>query len=111
MYAIIAGQGSEGPTCAAGVRPKLAPLTRYHGFMAVRVFSNNLPNPATRAKVQEAVIGAIGAPSGDWTVQIHENQNSPSWHITIWGPNDFHWTREFFGPEEQNALDHYSFIR
>jgi hypothetical protein len=50
----------------------------------VRLFSNNLANPTERAEVQEAVLSAIGAPSGDWLVQIHENQNSPSWHITIW---------------------------
>lgn len=79
--------------------------------MAVRVFSNNLPDPTVRTAVQEAVLAAIGAPSGDWTVQIHENQGSPSWHITIWGPNNFQWAREFFGPEEQNALDDYSFIK
>src|SRR5437016_7091884 len=79
--------------------------------MAARVFSNNLPNPTVRAEVQKAVQEAIGVPSGDWRVQIHENQDSPSWHITIWGPNNFQWTREFFGVEEQNASDGYSFIR
>ena len=79
--------------------------------MAVRVSSNNLSDPAIRAAVQEAVLGAIGAPGGDWLVEIHENQYSPSWHITIRGPNDFHWTHEFFGPEEQNSLDGYAFIR
>ena len=79
--------------------------------MAVRVFSNNLPNPTERAEVQEAVLSAIGAPSGDWLVQIHENQNSPSWHITIWGPNHFKWTQEFFGLEEQNPHGGYSAIK
>jgi hypothetical protein len=79
--------------------------------MAVRVFINNLPDPAVRAAVQEAVLAAIGAPGGDWRVQIHENQDSPSWHITIWGPNNFDWTREFFGIEEQNSIDGYAFIR
>ena len=44
-------------------------------------------------------------------MQIHENPHSPSWHITIWGPNNFQWTREFLGPEEQNARDDYSFIK
>jgi hypothetical protein len=79
--------------------------------MAVRVFSNNLPNPAVREAVQEAVLGAIGAPSGDWLVQIHENAESPSWHVTIWGPNNFRWTREYFGIEEQNPLDGFAFIK
>src|SRR5260370_555797 len=79
--------------------------------MAVRVFSNNLPDPRVRAEVQKVVVGAIAAPSGDWRVQIHENQDSPAWHITIWGPNNFEWTREFLGPGEQNALDDYSFIQ
>ncbi|MGC9945269.1 MAG: hypothetical protein ABSF64_02635 [Bryobacteraceae bacterium] len=78
--------------------------------MAVRV-SNNLPDPAARVALQEAVLDALGARNGDWRVQIHENQDSPSWHITIWGPNDFHWTREFFGIEEQNSLNAYAFIR
>jgi hypothetical protein len=78
--------------------------------MAVRVFSNNLPDPKVRAEVQKAVLGAIGAPSGNWRVQIHENQDSPSWHITVWGPNNFEWTREFLGPGEQDALDDYSFV-
>ena len=87
------------------------PLARYHRLMAVRVFSNNLPNPALRDALQEAVLGAIGAPSGDWLVQIHENPESPSWHVTIWGPNNFHWTREFFGTEEQNPLDGFAFIK
>ena len=79
--------------------------------MAVRVFSNNLPNAAVRTAVQEAVLGAIGAPSGDWLLQIHENPESPSWHVTIWGPDNFHWTREFFGIEEQNPLNGFAFIR
>ena len=79
--------------------------------MAVRVFSNNLPKPEVRAAVQEAVLEAIGAPSGDWLVQIHENPDSPSWHVTIWGPNNFHWTREFFGIDEQNPLDGFAFIK
>lgn len=79
--------------------------------MAVRIFSNNLPNPAVRAAVQQAVLGAMGTPSGDWEVQIHENQDFPSWHVTISGPNDFRWTREFFGVEEQNSLDGYAFIK
>jgi hypothetical protein len=79
--------------------------------MAVRVFSNNLPNPTVRNAVQEAVLGAIGAPSGDWLVQIHENAESPSWHVTIWGPNNFRWTREYFGIEEQNPLDGFAFIK
>ena len=78
--------------------------------MAVRVLSNNLPDRAHTA-VQEVVLEAIGKRSGDWRVQIHENQNSPSWHITIWGPKDFHWTQEFFGPEEQNPSDGYVAIR
>ena len=88
-----------------------AALPRYHGCVAVRVFSNNLPNPTERAELQKAVLSAIGAPSGDWLVQIHENQNSPSWHITIWGPNHFRWTHEFFGLEEQNPLDGYNVIK
>jgi predicted ATPase len=79
--------------------------------MAVRVFSNNLPDRAVRAAVQEAVLAAMGEPGGDWLVQIHENQYSPSWHITIWGPNNFHWTRAFFGTEEQNPRDGYALIR
>lgn len=79
--------------------------------MAVRVFSNNLPNPTVRAQVQEAVLEAIGIPIGDWLVQIHEKQESPSWYITIWGPNNFHWSREFFGVEEQNPIGGYSAIR
>jgi len=79
--------------------------------MAVRVQSNNLPIPAVRAAVQEAVLGAIGEPSGDWQVQIHEGPYSPAWQITIWGPNDFQWTREFFGPEQQNSLDGYAVIK
>jgi predicted ATPase len=79
--------------------------------MAVRVLSNNLPDPAVRAAVQEAVLGAIGAPSGDWLVQIHENQGSPLWHITIWGPNNYLWSDKFFGIEERNSLDGYAFIR
>jgi hypothetical protein len=79
--------------------------------MAVRVSNNNLPDRAVGAAVQEAVLGAIGAPDGDWRVQINENQDSPSWHVTIWGPNDFRWTREFFGPEEQNPADGYAVIK
>jgi hypothetical protein len=79
--------------------------------MAVRVSSNNLPNRTAGATVQEAVLGAIGAPDGDWRVQIHESHDSPSWHITIWGPEDFRWTREFFGPEEQDPSDGYAAIR
>ena len=86
-------------------------LARYHDFMAVRVLSNNLPLPAVGGAVEAAVQEAIGAPTGDWMVQIHENQDSPSWHITIWGPNKFHWTREFFGIDEQNPLNGYAFIR
>jgi hypothetical protein len=46
--------------------------------MAVRVSNNNLPDRAVGAAVQEAVLGAIGAPDGDWRVQIHENADSPS---------------------------------
>ncbi|HXM40547.1 MAG TPA: AAA family ATPase [Bryobacteraceae bacterium] len=79
--------------------------------MAVRVSNNNLPNRAEGAAVQEAVLGAIGAPEGDWRVQIHENPDSPSWHITILGPNEFRWTREFFGPDEQNQADGYAALR
>ena len=79
--------------------------------MAVRVSNNNLPNRAVGAAVQEAVLETIGALDGDWRVQIHESHDSPSWHITIWGPNDFRWTREFFGPEEQNSSDGYAAIR
>jgi|HubBroStandDraft_1064217.scaffolds.fasta_scaffold02247_4 hypothetical protein len=78
--------------------------------MAVRVL-NNLADPARGAAVQEAVVEAIGAPEGDWLVQIHENQSSPSWHITISGPRGFRWTREFFGPEEQNPADGYATMR
>ena len=96
---------------ASGSATKFEHRARYHRLMAVRVFSNNLPNPAVREAVQEAVLGAIGAPSGDWLVQIHENQESPSWHVTIWGPNNFHWSREFFGIEEQNHLDGFAFIK
>ena len=94
-----------------GARAKLALPARYHRVMAVRVFSNNLPDPTVRAAVEEAVLGAIGAPSGDWLVQIHEKPDSPSWHITIRGPNNFQWSREFLGPEEQSALDDYAFIK
>src|SRR5580700_5974141 len=54
---------------------------RYDKVMAVRVFGNNLPNPTVRAAVEDAVLAAVGAPSGDWLVQIHEKQESPSWHI------------------------------
>jgi len=79
--------------------------------MAVHVFSNNLPDPTVRAAVQKAVLEALGSRGGDWSVNIRENQDSPSWHITIGGPNSFHWTREFFGVEEQNPLDDYAFIR
>ena len=78
--------------------------------MAVRVFSNNIPNPTARAGVQAAVLGAMGDPSGDWVVQIQENHDSWLWHITITGPNNFHWTREFSGVDEQFALDGYNFI-
>lgn len=95
----------------AVLRGRNTVLARYHSSMAVRVFSNNLPDPAVRTAVQQAVLGAIGTPSGDWLVQIHENPDSPSWHITIWGPNDFYWTHDFFGPEEQNSTDGYAFIR
>jgi predicted ATPase len=84
---------------------------RYHRLMAIRVFNNNLPPPSVRANVERAVLEAMGAPSGDWMVQIHEKPDSPSWHITIWGPNNFHWSREFSGPEEQNDRDDYSFIK
>ena len=79
--------------------------------MAVQVFSNNVREPTRRAAVQDAVLGAIGSPSGEWKVQIHENRDSPSWQITIWGPSNFQWSREFFGPDEQNELDDYGFIR
>lgn len=79
--------------------------------MAVRVSNNNLPNRAVGAAVQEAVLETIGALDGDWRVQIHESHDSPSWYITIWGPNDFRWTREFFGPQEQNSSDGYTAIR
>ena len=101
----------EGAGKANGDRTKFEPRARYHRLMAVRVFSNNLPNPAVRDAVQEAVLGAIGAPSGDWLIQIHENPESPSWHVTIRGPNNFHWTREYFGIEEQNPLDGFAFIK
>ena len=73
--------------------------------MPVRVFSNNLPIPAVRRGVEQAVLEALGSPHGDWLVQIHEGQNSPSWFITIWGPRTFRWHREFFGIDEQNDLD------
>jgi hypothetical protein len=99
------------PCKMGGTRPVPAGLGRNSRrlratiALAVRVFSNNLPNPTVREEVQKAVLGAMSASSGDWTVQIHEDQNSPSWHVTIWGPNNFQWAGEFFGPEEQNPLD------
>jgi len=79
--------------------------------MAVRVFSNNLPDPEQRVAVENVVLEAIGNPRGEWTVQIHENQDSPSWHVTIWGTDNFQWSQEFFGPDQQNDSDGYSFIR
>jgi hypothetical protein len=79
--------------------------------MAVRVSNNNLPNRATGAAVQQAVLAAIGDRDGDWQVQIHESHDFFSWHVTIWGPSDFRWTREFVGPEEQNPSDGYAAIR
>jgi hypothetical protein len=79
--------------------------------MAVGVISNNLPLLPVRAAVQKAVLESIGARSGDWTIRILKDEDSPSWHITISGPNDFHRTIEFFGPDEQNPHDDYAFIR
>ena len=84
---------------------------RYYTDMAVRVFSNNLPNPMVRAAVERAVLEAIGSPDGDWTVQIHERQDSPSWYVTIFGPKNFRWTQKFFGIEEQNPIDGFAFIK
>ncbi|MGA3078020.1 MAG: AAA family ATPase [Bryobacteraceae bacterium] len=78
--------------------------------MAVQVTSNNLPDPAVRAAVQEAVLGAMGTPGGDWVVEIHETKDSPAWHVTILGPH-FQSTQGFSGNEEQNPLDGYAFIR
>jgi hypothetical protein len=65
--------------------------------MAIQIFSNNLPGQY-REPVQAAVIEAMANPEGDWRFQIHENQESPGWHVTIWGlTKDFHWTHEFLG--------------
>jgi hypothetical protein len=80
-------------------------------LMAVQVNKNDLPDPKVRAAVQMAVLEAMGARSGDWTVSIREYPESPAWHITIGGPNSFHRTVEFFGPVEQNAEDGYAFIK
>lgn len=80
-------------------------------LMAVQVNVNDLPDPTVRAAVQRAVLEAMGARSGNWSVSIREYPESPAWHITIGGPNSFHWTREFFGVEEQNPLNDYAFIK
>ena len=79
--------------------------------MAVQVNKNDLPDPKVRAAVQKAVLEAMGARSGDWSVSIREYPESPAWHITLGGPDSFHRTIEFFGPVEQNALDGYAFIK
>ena len=75
--------------------------------MAVRVLSDNLPNRAAGAAAQEAVLGAIGAPDGDWRVQIHEGKDSASWHITIWGPNGF---RHLRAKADKIVVDVYAAI-
>jgi hypothetical protein len=79
--------------------------------MAIHVFSNNIP-AQYREPVQKAVVEAMGKPAGDWRLQIHENQMTPGWIVTIWDlSNDSKWSHEFFGIEEQNPNDDFAFIR
>ena len=78
--------------------------------MGVEIITNNIPDQRARTKLQEAVLKAIGPQPGDWRVEIREQQDSPSWGITISGPNDFYWSRRFFGVIEQNPSDDYCFI-
>jgi len=64
----------------------------------IEIFSNDIPVADVRDKVSAAVKQAIGDRPGDWEVEIH----SSSWIITVTGPNDFQWEREFFGPDEHD---------
>jgi predicted ATPase len=77
--------------------------------MPVRFVSNNLQHQAVKAAVEQAVLDAIGAPSGDWLVWIQRDQQPSALHIKIQGPK-FEWSVEYL-VEERFPRDFYQVIR
>ena len=71
--------------------------------MPVSIFSNNIAMPDRREAIGNAVLDGIGDPpeNEQWTVYIYEPQEKPNYIVTIKGPDDFEWERDFFGPEER----------
>jgi len=66
--------------------------------MSVRV-SSTIPDEETKELITDTVLQGIGmARPGDWRASIAAT--GPDWHITIDGPNAFHWDRHFAGPHE-----------
>ncbi len=68
--------------------------------MPASIFSNDIPTPNRRKVIGAAVLDGIGNRPENWVVSIHQPQHSPDYVVTIEGPEDFKWTRRFFGNEQ-----------
>ncbi len=67
--------------------------------MSVHVSSNTIPDSETQELITDTVLQGIGvARPGNWRASIEAA--GPDWHITIDGPENFHWDRHFRGPHE-----------
>jgi hypothetical protein len=72
--------------------------------MRAKIVSNTIQSPDS-GSVSEAVVDAIGdrPEPEEWTISLHEPQNTTDYVIAITGP-DFRWRRTFFAPYEQSPL-------
>ena len=73
--------------------------------MSISIINNTIP-VLTRGSVEKALLDGIGQrPENEsWKIWMDEPQNRSAYIITIEGPNDFNWKREFFGIDEQTPI-------
>ena len=71
--------------------------------MSVIISSNKIAIPEHNKTVAKAVVQGIGLRPyhDDWQISIFEPIDIAKYIITIQGPNNFRWERDFFGPTEQ----------
>ncbi len=70
--------------------------------MSVLIVSKSIAMPDRRETIGKAALEGIGhRPEAQiWEIQIREPQNMPNYIVTIHGPSNFKWVRDFFGEED-----------
>ena len=66
--------------------------------MPVQIVRNEVPQ-GLQESVARGIFSAIGDRAGLWEVDITSELKASAWDVEVFGPNDFHWARWFFGED------------